>query len=466
MYTLAINLFLKLLAITYFAAFVSFGVQAKGLIGKNGILPLAEYIDLLKNKLNQSFWSNPSIFWFKNSDFVISVVWIVGSLAAVGLFFGFYTRLMLVVCFVMYLSIVNGGQDFMSFQWDILLLEVGFISIFISPSSSIIIYLFWFVLFKLMFMSGLVKLLSGDKTWRDLSALCYHYLTQPLPTRLAWHIHKLPKSIHKFSTGAMFAIELIIPFLFFVPGEIQAVAGLVVLLLMTLITLTGNYNIFTFLTASLTVFLFNNQLLLEYLPNQLIAWLREPVIFGDIFLNTYLIPVVSIFVVLISIIYAVAKIRKDLPTYLLNVLRGVSSLKIVNTYGLFAVMTRPRYEIIIEGSMDGENWEEYKFKYKPDDLDNPPRWVQPHQPRVDWQMWFAALSKFDHQSWFKSFIVKLFEGSGDVISLIKKAPFEQPKYLRAKKYKYEFTSIKEKKKTGNWWRREEVGMHMPSMRLD
>ncbi|MFB6181888.1 MAG: lipase maturation factor family protein [Candidatus Magasanikbacteria bacterium] len=468
-YNFSIYIFKRILAVIYLISFLSFGLQAKGLIGAKGVLPAKTFFQALKSNLNslQLLLYKPSIFLLSSSEVMIKLVPILGILVSLLLLFRFKERLMLIILYILYLSIVIAGQQFMAFQWDNLLLEAGFLAIFLSPNSSLAIWLFRWLLFRLMFASGFVKLASGNDLWWSLEALKHHYLTQPLPTVFAWYMDKLPIWVHKLSAGVMFFIELVIPFFYFFKNKLRLVAAVATVFLMSVITITGNYTMFTILTASLAIFLVKNKEWKQLISDK---WIKEKNQSQTKALEStkkYILPASIIVLLILSTIVFTTQLGFSWPQFVQEATRVTRSYRITNSYGLFANMTNPRYEIIIQGSKDGKNWKTYEFRYKPGKLSEAPVWVQPHQPRVDWQMWFAALSNAQRQRWFQSFVVKLLQGSKPVANLLEKNPFpiNPPKYIRAIRYKYEFTSFKEKKKTGNWWKRERVGYYLPPVSL-
>jgi hypothetical protein len=250
------ELFLKALGIVYLIAFLSFGVQADGLVGSQGVLPLENYLHGMHQAMGaRAFWYAPTVFWANSSDLALRIAWIAGAALSIVLTLGFFRRTCLVLLLILYLSICTAGQDFWSFQWDILLLEAGFLAIFLdsSPGRQ---WLFRWLLFRLMFMSGLVKLLSGDPAWRNLTALGYHYETQPLPTPIAWYMFQLPGWFQKASTAVVLFVELLVPFLIFAPARLRRIAACLLIGLQVLILLTGNYTFFNLLAIALCLFLF------------------------------------------------------------------------------------------------------------------------------------------------------------------------------------------------------------------
>jgi len=373
-----------------------------------------------------------------------------------------------------YLSLLTVGSPFLSFQWDILLLETGFLTLFLAPFTlteirrspdppRLLSWLFRWLLFRLMFASGVVKLTSGDPTWYDLSALTFHYETQPIPNLIAYYAHQLPDLMHAISTASMFIIELAVPFCFFAPRRVRHLACLFTVILQILIFATGNYTFFNLLTLSLCLFLLDDTF---WGPGRASIESRPPFSPRQ---KLVLFPI-SALIVLLSAIFLLSfsfRLPVSWPSPVLTIYRTVSPFHLANTYGLFQVMTTERPEIILEGSRDGVDWEAYEFPYKVGDLPTAPPFVAPHQPRLDWQMWFAALSTRDRTPWFIPFCVQLLKGSSDVESLLEKNPFENdpPKYLRAKKYNYRFTTLAEKGASGNWWKREYVGEYLGTISL-
>lgn len=477
-------LFLRGLGFVYFVAFSSFFVQVLGLIGSHGILPAHLYLKEASESLgSMPFLSTPTLFWFNSSDLALRALpgfGIVFSLLVMG---GVCTGPLLILLWLMYLSVVTVGGDFMGFQWDALLLEVGFLSIFFAhfklldwpvksadekaklpEPSRVVLWLFRFLLFKLMVSSGCVKLLSGDVTWQNLSALHYHYWTQPLPTPLGWCAAQLPDWFQSFSVAVMFFIELVVPFFIFVAGKFRLFAAYMMMLLQVLILLTGNYTFFNVLTLLLCVLLFDDTLVLKLKHNRFAkALIDSSVVRPANILAKISLTILVALVVIMTLSRNVSLTPEPVKEFA-NVL---SPWCLVNGYGLFAVMTTSRKEIIVEASQDAVHWEPYQFKFKPGDINRAPPWVAPYQPRLDWQMWFAALGTRQDSPWFAHFIFQLLRGSPEVKALIESEPFEGnlPKYVRATLYEYEFTDFKEFTKSGAWWRRKYRGLFFPEASL-
>ncbi len=433
--------FLRMLGAIYFIAFCSFGFQAMGLIGSRGILPAPDYMAALRAA--GVWWRQaPTVLWLGSSDAAIRFLWIAGALSAVVAIVGRWQRAALAVCLVLWLSVCVAGQDFLSFQWDLLLVEAGFLALF-AGQSRVRVWLFRWLLFRLLFFSGAVKLLSGDPTWRDLTAMHFHYETQPLPTPLAWFIHQAPLGFHKASTALTFFAELLLPMLFFATRPVRRLAAWVTIAFQLLIIATGNYTFFNWLTIALCLWLF-----IEPRPGPE---------------NRYVSAAVAVFVGVLSGLMILGSFDFPMPPGAGALLHATAPFRIVNSYGLFAVMTTERPEIIVEGSNDGVNWAAYEFGYKPGDPRRAPPIVAPHQPRLDWQMWFAALGNYRSNRWFVNFMIRLLQGEPSVTRLLRYTPFANapPKFIRARVFQYRFTRWGAR----DWWTREERGTYFPTVSL-
>ena len=439
-----VRTFLRLLGLVYFVAFVSFGVQARGLLGAHGILPFEEYLKTLHSILHASaYWNVPTLLWLVPNDSAMLALWLTGCLWSLIAVFGYWQRPALAVCLLLWLSLCSVGQDFYSFQWDILLSEAGFLAIF-AGAVRWRIWLFRWLLFRLMFFSGMVKLLSGDAAWRNLTALTYHYYTQPLPTPLAWYMQQLPEWFQKASVVFTFTVELAVPFLFFAPKRLRHLAAWLTIALQILILLTGNYTFFNYLAIFLCMWLFIE-------PDEHSRASRPVTI------------VLATVIVVLSGLTCFQLFSIPLPPAGDAVLRVADPLRIVNSYGLFAVMTTNRNEIVVEGSNDGVDWKAYEFPYKPGNVYRHPPIVAPYQPRLDWQMWFAALGSYQNNRWFVDFVLRLLQGEPGVLRLLSYNPFPKspPKYIRAVTYSYTFTHFGDRA----WWQREENGIYLPPVSL-
>ena len=487
-YRIAAHLFLRALGGIYAIAFMSLAVQVAGLAGPNGILPADALLGALRTQMGaERYWQVPTIFWLTGtSDGLLQAAAWIGVAIGVAVLAGVAPRLGLVLCFALYLSLASVCRTFLNFQWDALLLETGFLALPLTPRGlwrplrdaqeppRWTILLVRFLLFRLMFSSGVVKLASGDPTWWSLRALDVHYFTQPIPTWTAWFAQQLPATFQTASVAIMFVIELGAPFLLFLPRRFRLAGCALLLFLQVLIAATGNYAFFNLLTMALCLVAIDDAAWPAWLRRRAEP-LREP---GDC---AHLAPArsrprriaaVSIVVVAALLETAVmtsrwhAEMPRPIPA-LVRAAAWLQPLRVINAYGLFAVMTTTREEIEIEGSDDGVNWLAYGFRYKPGDVDRRPVFVAPHQPRLDWQMWFAALSDFRRQPWLQSFMARLLQGSPEVLALLDSNPFPDhpPRYVRALLYDYRFTDGATRASTGAWWTRTPAGEYAAPMSL-
>ncbi|HWX24147.1 MAG TPA: lipase maturation factor family protein, partial [Vicinamibacteria bacterium] len=369
-----------------------------------------------------------------------------------------------VLLWMLYLSLVSVGGVFMGYQWDNLLLETGLLAVFIAPWGLRPrgVFVAWlprlalrFLLFRLMLASGLVKLLSGDPAWRSLTALTFHYETQPLPTWIGWYFEASPLFFHKLSAIVMFVVEILCPFFIFGPRKARLLAFSAFLFLQALIALTGNYGFFNLLAIVLCLVLLDDTLLPRWLRGEA-APPRGP-------WPQRLRSAAAGVTMLVSLVPFLSGLRVPLPSALFALYAPFEPFRSTNAYGLFAVMTRDRPEIVVEGSLDGTTWVPYAFRYKPGDLHRPPPFVAPHQPRLDWQMWFAALGNPEDSPWFSRFLLRLLEASPPVLGLLERDPFDgrPPRYIRAQVYRYHFARMEIRGREGVWWTREFVGQFTP-----
>jgi predicted DCC family thiol-disulfide oxidoreductase YuxK len=505
-YLLVRTTFLKSLGAIYFIAFVSLWFQVTGLIGSSGILPANLTMFGLRQEANAShmgwrkYQALPTLCWLSATDGFLKAQCAAGTGLAVLVILGIAPAPCLFLLWLIYLSLAGVSREFLSFQWDALLLETGFLAIFFAPvqwlprrantppPSKLVVWLLRWLLFRLMLGSGLVKLLSGDPTWKNLTALKYHYETQPLPTWIGWYAHQLPLRLQQVSTFLLFAVELVLPFLIFTPRRLRRIPCVGFIFLQILIMLTGNYCFFNLLSILLCLLLLDDVALAGLVPNRWRGFLKPaaqetsgPQSSGNTVEDSttpkhaappvrhrwpiqVTLPLTCIAILIPTMQFAaLLRLRVPWPGPLLSAYSWVSPFRSFNNYGLFAIMTTNRLEIVVQGSNDGVKWLDYEFKYKPGDPNHRPRFVEPHQPRLDWQMWFAALGDYQHNFWFVEFCVRLLNGSHEVLHLLKNNPFPDgpPRYLRAVVYEYHFTDPATRKRTGAWWRREFKGNYLP-----
>ena len=471
--------FLRAVGLIYLIAFVSLWAQVDGLIGANGISPINQFLPAVREQLGRQTYSLlPTLCWFNSSNAFLHFLCGAGVAFSLLPVFGIAPVICLTALFVLYLSLTISGQTFLSFQWDILLLETGFLSIFLAPwqlwlkrgqeppVSRAALFLLKLLLFKLMVMSGVVKLTSGDDCWWHLTALDYHYWSQPLPTIFGWWADQHPEWFKHFSVGFCMAVEIIAPFFIWAPRRPRLIAAGLMIFLQLVIALTGNYCFFNLLTLALCLLL---------IDDGVAASRSDPRTFRTAkplqdYLSTYSAIIVLIVTLPINgwLVFTAFKPDAAWPRTLAFAYQHLEPFRIVNGYGLFRVMTKDRREIMVEGSADGIDWLPYEFKWKPGDVNRAPGWCAPHQPRLDWQMWFAALGTPEQNPWFTRLAVCLLKGKLDVARLFAHDPFpnQPPRYIRAILFRYRFTTAKEHRQTGAWWKREELGEYLPTVSLE
>ena len=487
------RLFLLLLGVTYLVAFLSLNAQLPGLIGSNGIVPARQVMRAVeKNTAGlgiDRFRVAPTLCWFSTDDGFLRGLCVAGLALSALVILGIAPAPCLFLLWLVYLSLAQVSTVFLGYQWDNLLLETGFLAIFFAPlrlwpnlareapPPRIVLWLLRWLLFRLMFASGMVKLLSGDITWHNLTALTVHYETQPLPTALAWYAHNLPLWFHKASCAGMFVVELAVPFLTFLPRRPRLLAFWIFALLMLGIALTGNYTFFNLLTVALCMILLDDFALVPFAPQKWLervgagprpSWSRMPPRFLQ-WARAAVLTVLAAVVLGVTFVemLGMMHVRWSAEHPLVKLYQWAAPFRSINGYGLFAVMTTSRPEIIVEGSHDGQTWLAYEFRHKPGDLRRRPTFVAPHQPRLDWQMWFAALGEVRGNPWFVNFCFRLLQGQPDVLALIEKNPFPErpPRFIRARTYDYHFTTPDERGKDGVWWRRDYKGEYCPPLSL-
>lgn len=459
-YRLTTGLFLRLLALIYLAAFGSLTWQAAGLIGNEGILPAADFFAAVDARYGpRKYALLPSLLWLDASSTSIQALGIAGCALSLLLLCNRGTAWVLPLLYLCYLSLYHGGQRFTAYQWDILLLECGFLAIFLPHAPALFTWLYRWLLFRFLLQSGLVKWWSGDPHWRDFSALDYHFETQPLPNVLAWYAHQLPEMVLRAGVAFTFLVELVVPVLILLPRRPRQLAALLVALFQFGILLTGSYNFFNLLTLCLCVLLLDDQCLRRIMPRAL----RDGPVPRAPRAGPATLFIALLYLGLSTLWLGATANRVPLGELSRALVYWSSPWHLANGYGLFAVMTTERPEIVFEGSRDGRQWRAYELPYKPGDPGRAPGWATPRQPRLDWQLWFAALQRPDDNRWVGAVVAGLLQGSPPVLALFDHNPFadEPPRYLRASLYRYRFTTFAERKENGAWWRREYLGEYWP-----
>ena len=488
-------LWLRALAAIYFSAFFALLFQVKGLIGQNGILPAGETLASIAQAAGKSrFWVAPSLFWISSSThFIVFVMW-VGLLASVAAFLNLWPRASLLVCFICFLAFVSAAADFSGYQSDGMLLEAGFISLFFAPPGPrpglgvthppirLSLWLLQWEWFRIYFESGLVKWLSGDPQWRHLTAMDQYYQNSPLPSWIGWYVQHLPEWFQKATAGGTLVLEFIVVLLFFFPRKWPAGRAVRVVLFVIVtvweipVILTGNYAFLNYIVLCLGILLLDDRTLASWIPHRYRNSLAPPLPDGTGPLAEPEHGVVRAFrslkLTISTLLLAV--IAYDTSFELLNIVMPAPPLPstpvallepfhIANQYGLFAVMTGGRYEIEFQGSNDGQNWTAYPFRYKAQLLNERPRIYAPYQPRFDWNLWFASLGDWQQNEIVPLTEERLLDNDAEVLNLFRGNPFAKapPKYVRAVLWQYWFTTMAEKRATGNWWKRNLLGLYAP-----
>ncbi len=513
-------IFLRALGVIVFAAFYSLVFQIRGLMGPDGILPAADYLALVSRYAGGfRVWFAPTLFWISaGNGMLLAICWI-GMLAGIALIFNLWPRMSLFAAFVCYLSFVSAAQDFSGYQSDGMLLQALFVAMFFAPrglrpglgaaappsrASLFLLQWEWFCIF---FESGIVKLLSGDAQWRGLTAMDDYYQNGPLPTWIAWYVAHLPHWFHAATTAATLVIEIFVVCMLFLPRRWRIVCFCIVTAWEIGVIATANYTFLDYLVLSLGILLLDDKFLRRFIPRRLRARVGAELA-GATYIDSetggqagepsdeevaaaklaahrararaYLensrspwperletLRFVSGAIVLTLVFYSTAAQMLMMPWPWLPLPRApivaLERFRIANQYGLFAVMTRGRYEIEFQGSNDGTTWTAYPYRYKPQALNARPGIYAPYQPRLDWNLWFASLGDWTQYPIVPAIEERLLTGTPSVLRLFAGDPFEKapPRYVRAVLWQYWFTSWAEKHTTGDWWKRKELGLYAP-----
>lgn len=445
-YQIAIHLFPRLIGLIYLFLFFPFLFQIRGLLGEQGILPIKRYLQNASYLGKRRFYWIPTLFWLFSSDRALLATLAIALLLSLALILGGPPLVLLPLLYLLHLSIVSGGQDFLSFGWEMFFIEIVCNAFFLSMGPNLFVWMsINLLLFRFNFQAGISKLLSGDRNWRSLTALKFHYQSQPLPNTQAWYFEKLPLWFHKLSTLFMFFAELVAPFAIFGGERMRLIAFIFLGGLQLIIWFTGNFSYLNHMTLCFCTLLLGDSYLFA-------APAQEPS-------SSLLLSSVGALLIALQLI---SLWNYFLPNRRLQTILGwLSPFHLINRYGIFAVMTTRRDEIVVEGSEDGVHWEEYLFRYKPSEVGRRPRRISPYQPRLDWQAWFLPFSDFSSRVWFQNFLLRLLQGSPPVLKLLRHNPFPEkpPKYIRALVYEYEFSDAKTKRESGAWWSRRLLGAY-------
>jgi hypothetical protein len=502
-------IFLRALAGIYFSAFFSLLFQIEALNGPRGILPADRFLIAVRGAMGSlRFWYAPTLFWLSSgSHMMIAIVWI-GLISSVAALCNLWPRLSLFICFVCFLSFVSAAQAFSSYQSDSMLLEAGFLALFFAPrgalpgwgiskpASRASLFLLEWEWFRIYFESGLVKLLSGDTQWRNLTAMDEYYQNGPLPTWIGWYIEHLPHWFHAASAAATLGMELAIVWMLFLPRRARLICFCIVTPWQLGVIFTANYTFLNYLVLALGFLLLDDRSLRRLLPAKLRTTFPEPQPQHEIqqdesplsilalpdedtpeipapvraptrYIRAVGISVSAVLLTWIAYATSAEMIQMLWPELPLpsSPVAALEPFRIANQYGLFAVMTRGRYEIEFQGSNDGQSWTPYLFRYKPQALNEAPRIYAPYQPRFEWNLWFASLGDWQQNDLVPLTQERLLDDDPDVLGLFRENPFPQapPRFVRAVLWQYWFTSMEEKRRTGNWWKRDLLGLYAPEL---
>jgi hypothetical protein len=505
-------IFLRALAAIYFSAFYSLLFQIRGLIGPQGIFPASDYLAAVARTYpSTKLWYAPTLFWISSSSHAMMVVAWIGLLASIVALLNLWPRVSFFLCFLCFLSFVTAAGEFSNYQSDGMLLEAGFIALFFVPSgffpglgesnppSRASMFLLQWEWFRIYFESGMVKLLSGDRQWRMLTAMDHYYQNGPLPTWIGWYVEHLPHWFHAASAAGTLVLELGIVWMLFLPRRVRILCFLIVTPWEIGVILTANYTFLNYLVLSLGFLLLDDRFLLPFIPARYRGKVasvspmpkrteddqreepvidesstaeeehRQTVVPDGIAGHLSAIRIAISAVLLTWIFYNTTAEMLLIPFRELPLptkpIAALEPFRIANQYGLFAVMTNGRYEVEFQGSNDGQNWTPYPFRYKPQALNEAPRIYAPYQPRFDWNLWFASLGDWRQDEIVPLTEERLLDNDNDVLALFRSNPFlhAPPRYVRAVLWQYWFTSRDEKRETGNWWRRELIGLYAPEL---
>jgi hypothetical protein len=478
-YWLTRFVFFRLLGLVYAVAFLVVVLQWEPLLGSHGLLPARDFLDEVRRDrgIPFAFLRLPTLFWLDDSDAAFRIGGCVGLGASLVVLAGFANVPLLAGLWLLYMSFVHAGGLFYGYGWEILLLETGFLAIFLAPlwrlrpfagppPSPLAITLLRWLLFRLMLGAGLIKL-RGDPCWRDLTCLFWHYETQPNPNPLSWYLHQLPPWFHRLEVLFNHVVELAAPWFYFGPRRARLVAGALTVLFQVLLIVSGNLSFLNWLTLTVAVSCFDDLSLARLLPGQWRARAMQSLSAAEESkpraLATYALAVVVALLSLNPVLNMLS------PGQVMNT--SFDPLDLVNTYGAFGSIGRERYEIVLEGTdasrPDGDaKWEEYEFKCKPGDPRRRPCWISPYHHRLDWQMWFAAMPGAGTEPWLVHLVARLLEGDTATRGLLAPGPFRDhpPRFIRARLYRYQFTSPGDAKNA--WWTRTPAGEYLPALSLD
>jgi hypothetical protein len=466
------RLFLALLGAVAMAAVGGFWWQLPGLSGHAGLVPAAANLEALRRAPGVGFLDAPTLAWLSSSEVMLHALCAAGVLSALALVLHLAPRLALLGLWGSWLSLSQVCHPWLSFQWDALLVEAAFTAIFFAPPglrpkvstepepSPTARFLLVFLACKVTLESGLVKLRSGDPSWQDWTALTYHWWTQPLPTWISAWMNELPLAAQLTLCGLLLVLEVPVPLLALGPRPARLIAAGGLLALQLAFSLTGNFAYAPWLTATLAVPLLDDGAL-RWLGGR---WLRVPASSGP-GRSRWFEVVAAVAIVWLSLARFAPRLAGSVPGWLEAVVERVRPFRTINGYGAFAVMTKTRQELSFEGTLDGHTWLSYELPFKPGRLDRRPAFVAPYHPRLDWQLWFAALGTCADSDWLPSLERHLLLGTPAVLALFDGDPFagRRPAAVRIRRADYRFAPWSQR---GVWWAAVPLGPFCPAVRLD
>ena len=521
-------IFLRALGWIYFSAFFSLIFQIRGLIGPAGVLPAGEYLRAVAESAGPGrFWYAPTLFWLSSGSHMLMAVCWIALLASVLVVFNAWPRGGLFICFLCFLSFVGAAGEFAGYQSDGMLLEAGFISLFFAPAGlrpgfgaasppiRASLFLLLWEWFRIYFESGVAKIASGDPEWRHFTAMDDYYQNGPLPTWIGWYVQHFPHWFHVATAFETLALELVLVWMLFLPRRWRIVCFWIVTPWQIGIILTANYTFLNYLVLALGFLLLDDRFLIQLVPQRwrerLPVGVGTPTLpaeqrgaFGSESTRTSkVVPtevrvakaepaglehpeswpqalrrqVASVQLALTTVMFAWIFYASTtlliwmlwpgapLPTFPVVALEP---FRIADRYGLFATMTRGRYEIEFQGSQDGKTWVAYPFRYKPQDPRKAPGIYAPYQPRFDWNLWFASLGEWRSNPIVPRTEERLLTGSAEVIALFAENPFPQvpPRQIRAVVWQYWFSTPEQKRAQGVWWTRRFLGLYAPTLQRE
>lgn len=477
-YRLTRFLILRLLGLVYAVAFLVAANQLVPLIGHHGLTPADHYLQSIRNHFGSSFGGMiqiPTLFWFGISDAALTAFAWIGLLLSLVVLAGYANAILLAILWAMYLSIVHVGQIWYGYGWETQLLETGFLSIFLCPLFDprpfptrpppiVVIWLFRWLGFRIMIGAGLIKL-RGDPCWRDLTCMYYHYETQPIPSPISRYLHFAPRWFHQVETAWNHFIELVAPWFSFGPRLARHIAGALMIAFQLLLIISGNLSFLNYLTIIPFLACIDDTLWRRILPRTVVRRADGIDLEPELSYTQNATAVVLAAVVAFLSIDVVSNLLSQ--RQMMNT--SFNSLELVNTYGAFGVVGRERNEIIFEGTADDvigadTKWKAYEFKAKPGDPDRAPPFVAPYQPRIDWQIWFAAMASPSDYPWTLHFVSRLLHNDQGTLSLLANNPFPDtpPRFIRARLYRYHFKPPGQ----SGWWSREPIEEWLPALSLD